>query len=57
MCVEDSAVLALCLVDTAQSTADIPKALHYFEQIRMPRVAKVVEYGRMGMHIWTLPGW
>jgi hypothetical protein len=39
MCVEDSGVLALRL-DTAQSTADIPNTLYYFEKIRMSRVVK-----------------
>jgi len=55
MCVEDSEVLALHL-DTAQSTADIPKMLYYFEKIRMSSIVKVAGYGRIGMHIWKLAG-
>lgn len=53
MCIEDTAAVVICL-DVTKTTSDIPKALHYFEIIRMPRVANIVEFARISIYIWTL---
>jgi salicylate hydroxylase len=50
MCIEDWASLALCL-GRAQSPADFPKILKAFEEIRKPRVERMVVRGRENARI------